>query len=230
MKALFTTLILLTTIPPSLMAQEDFVVTELVDTPTPTILPKGKYELNLRIYNEGDIILRFGLSLSDRVMLGVPLDIYRFIGKEEMEIELPPVVWGKIALIKKEEGEWPLAIGYDPVVYKENGRRGLFLVSTKSTYIQNLPLSWHIGLGADLDPEDERGVYGFCGMDLGINPNLALYTEMDWIDLDGEYKPDLNLGMRYITPPHLEIDMNLRRLEEERPDRFIRVEFSAKLF
>jgi hypothetical protein len=228
MKVLGKIMVLMVIFSSHLMGGE---VIDLVDIPTASIYPKGRYGLNLRIHNGGDIIFRFGISLSERVMLGVPLRVQRFIGEEEMEVDLPPVVWAKVAIVKEKDWEWgKVLLGYDPVKYKEGGKRGIFLVLTKSTYIQNFPLGWHIGFGEALDLKERKGIYGFCGLDFGINPNLTLYGELDWIGFGEKENSDFNIGVRYIAPPHLEIDINLRRLDERRTERFIRLGYSANLF
>lgn len=205
----------------------------LVDTPTAYLYPKGEYGISLRVYDEGSLLTRFILSLTDYIMLGVPLDIRHFVGDREIEMELPPVIWAKIKLTKKGAG-LPVAIGYDPTNYgedeDENRRvRGIYLVATKPAYLRNIPIEWHLGANADLEDSDKKGICLFGGLDLSINPYLLLYSELDGVNFKGD-KALLNLGLRYLASEHLELDFDLRDVQSTNPDRFIRFEYSNRLF
>ena len=210
-------------------------VLELVDTPTAHLYPKGEYGINLRIYNEGSVLLRFALSLTDYIMLGVPLDIRHFIGDREVEIELPPVIWARIRLTKKGGNLWPMAIGYDPTNYgkdEEEGKkvRGLYLVCTKPFYLRSLPMEWHLGINADLEDFEDRGICSFGGLNLSINPYLLFHAELEEVSFKGGDDPLFNLGLRYLASEHLDLEIDLRDVGSTEPDRLIRFGYSNRLF
>lgn len=202
-------------------------VLNLVDTPTSYIYPKGEYGVNLRVYDDGSLLFRFALALTNYLMLGVPLDIRHFIGKKEIEIELPPVIWAKLRLTRPKI-PLPLTIGYDPIDYGER-TRGVYLVTTIPTYPLRLPIEWHLGMNLDLEDPGRRGICGFVGLDLSINPYLLFYTELDGLNLKGK-RTFLNLGLRYLASEHLELDLNLQDIQSANPDRFICFEYSNRLF
>lgn len=214
-------------------------VIELVNTPTARLYPKGEYGLGLKIYDEGSLLFRFVLSLTDYVMLGVPLDIRHFIGKRAMEVKLPPVIWAKIRLTKKGSS-WPMVIGYDPVNYgeeidKRDGEeidkrvRGLYLACTKPIYLGNLPVEWHFGANADLREFEHRGVCVFGGMGLFINPYLLFYSEVDGISFKSGKSSVLSLGIRYLSLERFESDIGLR-LVGDTTDRVVSFRYSHPLF
>ncbi|HAV42783.1 TPA: hypothetical protein DCX15_02035 [bacterium] len=206
-------------------------VMELVNTPTARLYPRGEYGISLKIYDEGSLLFRFVLSLTDYVMLGVPLDIRHFIGKRAMEVELPPVIWAKIRLTKKGGG-WPMAIGYDPIDYGEEGDkrvRGLYLACTKPIRLGNLHVEWHFGANADLREFEHRGVCVFGGMDLSINPYLLFYSEVDGISFKSGKSSVLSLGIRYLSLERFEADIGLRFVGDT-TDRFVSFRYSHPLF
>lgn len=210
-------------------------VLELVDIPTAHLYSRGDYEVKLRIYDQGSLLFRFALSLTDWVMLGVPLDIEHFIGREEIEVALPPVIWAKIRLTKEGGNLWPMAIGYDPTDYGEDEKedkrvRGLYFVCTKPTYLHNLPIQWHFGVNANIEDIEDRGICSFGGLDLSINPYLLFYVEVDGVSLEGKDDPFFNLGLRYLATEDLELEIGVRDVGDKKPDRLISFRYSHQLF
>jgi hypothetical protein len=238
-------LVWITLTPRTTQAQLEVETRQLIDTPTAGLLPRGKFDLELRIFKEGGILTRVSMGIFNRFLLGVSYGGSGIIGDRKAEWNQRPEVVAKYRLFDETVTFPALALGFDSQGYgawNENWGRydlkspGFYLVASK-----NYRLLGQIGFHGGVNYSLERG-YGekeynaFAGFDKSINPEISIIGEYDLALNDsvencmfGEGKKGyLNAGVRWNPSQSLWIEIDVKDILEnscwaEYPNRELRI-------
>ncbi|MCP4685571.1 MAG: YjbH domain-containing protein [bacterium] len=220
----------------------------LVDLPTAGTLPRGTFNIGLRLYAEGGALGYTDIGLSNRLMLGISyggIDIVsndspdwnpgiafnlKFRVIDEMEV-FPAVTVGF-----SDQGHGPFVDGWDRFVFKS---RGFYAVTSRSFYFYKWTSSWHFGVNysREYKGDDDKDVNIFAGFDATFNYNLALLLEYDaafnddggdHTEISGKGRGYLNLSVKWLFANNLEMevlakDLLINRREAETFSRGIRI-------
>ncbi len=208
----------------------------LVDCPTSMTLPRGCFDLVMRIYPNGGIIGRTAIGLSNRFMIGISYGAERIIADAEpnwnpsMEFNI------KLRLIDESVFFPSLAIGFnsqgygfhddemDRYTYKS---KGFYAVISRGLYLYNASFGGHLGINYSLeyDKDKEKDPNFFVGLDTQFNYNIGFVMEYDMALNDnkssqhyGKGRGYLNMGIRWLYSENLEIAVMLKNLLNNRRD------------
>lgn len=208
----------------------------LVDCPTSMTLPRGCFDVIMRVYPNGGILSSTSIGLTNRFTVGVSY------GSEGVIADAKPN-WNprmefnvKLGLIEESIYFPGLAIGFnsqgkgshdaekDRYTYKS---KGFYAVTSRSFYFMNGVFSGHAGvnysLEHDVDKDDDPTA--FFGIDTRFNYNVGFVLEYDMALNDnkssqryGKGRGYLNLGLRWLYSENLEIEVILKNLLNNRHD------------
>jgi hypothetical protein len=222
---------------------------KLVDMPTAGTLPRGFYDIGLRVYYNGGGLGFIDIGLSNRFMLGISY------GAEGVFANHKPTWNDRIGFSLKfrvvDELEYFPAItvgysdqGYGPWV--ESARRytfksrGFYGVVSRSFYFYKWTAGWHGGINYcmedDIYNDDELDF--FIGFDATFNYNMAFLIEHDFAlnddksssPLSGKGRGYLNFSIKWLFTDNLEIeliakDLLVNRYEADTFSREIRLTY-----
>jgi hypothetical protein len=222
----------------------------LIDAPTAGTLPRGHFNIGLRLYANGGALGNTDIGLSNRFMLGISYggnDIVsnvdpdwnprigfslKFRVIDEME------VFPAVAIGYTDQGYGAYSSEYDRYTFKS---RGFYLVASRSFYFYKWTSSWHIGANysRENDGDGDKQVNFFGGFDATFNYNLALLLEYDaalnddrsgYPEIAGKGRGYLNSSIKWLFAENLEIEIILsdlltNRRESETFSRGMRIMF-----
>lgn len=209
----------------------------LVDLPTAGTLPRGHFNIGVRVYPEGGAIGYTDIGLSNRFQLGISYGAKHIISNTDPDWN-PQIDFSvKLRLIDELEYFPAVTFGYssqgfgafneefDRYTFKS---RGFYAVVSRSFYLHNWTSGWHAGLNYSLekDVDEEKDVNFFLGFDATFNYNLALLIEYDAALNDdrsalpsgepnsfgGKGRGYLNLGIKWLFTEKLELGAHLKDL------------------
>jgi hypothetical protein len=179
------------------LAEEMIQPQRIIHCPTAGILPRGTFALDVSVYPNGSIGLpgsgmQFGLVMGvlNRFNIGVSYGGDGIIGREAPVFNPHAGVLVKYRLFE-ETYFWPaFAIGYDHqgcggIDQGYNGyifkSPGFFLAVSKNyLLLTKVQFGLHGGINYSLEESKKvRWPNGYCGIDLGLNEELALAAEYD---------------------------------------------------
>ncbi len=208
----------------------------LVDCPTSMTLPRGCFDVIMRVYPNGGILGSTSIGLTNHFMVGISYGAEGVIADAEPNWN-PRVEFNvKLGLIEESVYFPGFAVGfnsqgqgsYDPekkrYTYKSKGFYG---VLSRSFYFMNGIFSGHAGvnysLENDIDKDDDPSVY--LGFDTRFKYNIGLVMEYDFALNDnkssqryGKGRGYLNAGLRWLYSENLEIEVILNNLLNNRHD------------
>ncbi len=208
----------------------------LIDCPTSMTLPRGCFDVIMRVYPNGGILGSTSIGLTNRFTVGVSY------GSEGIIADATPN-WNprmefnvKLGLIEESVYFPGFAIGFNSqgqgsydtqqkrYTYKSKGFYG---VVSRSFYFMNGVFSGHAGanysLENEVDKDDDPTV--FFGIDTRFNYNVGFVMEYDLALNDnkgsqryGKGRGYLNMGLRWLYSENLEIEVILKNLLNNRHD------------
>lgn len=204
----------------------------LVDMPTAGTMPRGGFQLGLRLYTEGGAQGNADIGLSSRFMLGISYGGTKILSAEDPdwnprigfslkfrlidELEYFPA----IAVGFTDQGFGPHRPDFDRYTFKS---RGFYGVASRSFYFYKWTSGWHFGVNYSLEDEvdDDSDVCLFAGFDATFNYNLALLFEYDAAlnddrgetpEISGKGRGYLNLSVKWLFAENLELELLLKDL------------------
>lgn len=220
----------------------------LVDMPTAGTLPRGTFNIGLRLYAQGGALGYTDIGLSNRLMLGISYGGIKIVSNEnpdwnpsiafnlkfrvidEMEV-FPAVTVGF-----SDQGYGPFVDDWDRFVFKS---RGFYAVTSRSFYFYKWTSSWHFGVNysREYKGDDDQDVNIFGGFDATFNYNLALLLEYDAAfnddsgdrpEISGKGRGYLNLSVKWLFAANLEMeifakDLLINRREADTFSRGLRI-------
>ena len=204
----------------------------LVDLPTAGTLPRGYYDIGVRIFPGGGSIVNTDIGLSNRLMIGISYGGDAILSNVDPKWN-PSIEFNlKFRLVDELEYFPGVSVGfssqgngsfiesYDRYTFKS---RGFYLVASRSFYFYQWTAGWHFGMNFtqenNFDKEDD--INFFAGFDATFKYNLALISEYDLaLNDDRATLPDgvsaneaggkgrgyLNLGVKWLFTDNLELE------------------------
>lgn len=183
----------------------------LVDMPTAGILERSTYEAELRAFDQGGVILRMRLGVSDHFQVGVSYGGRRILGEGSPEWYERPELQAKLRLVDETVRSPALAIGVESQgvgPYSESAERyqfkapGLFMVLSKSyAFLSGFGL--HGGVTYNpLEGSEDRGRPDlFVGVDVSLREGVYFLAEYDaaFDDHDSDVFPLRHGGRGYLN-------------------------------
>jgi len=208
---------------------------KLVDCPTAGLLPRGSFDVDLRIFPGGGVLGGISVGLTERLLLGVSYGGEKIISEEKIDWFPQAGVSVKYRLIEESFALPALAVGFDSQgygAYVENDSiarfavksKGFYWVASKNYKVLGTPLGFHLGANYSLEDEDgDDDPTLFVGVDKGLNEELALVGEYDFAFNDdrklanfGKGNGYLDLGLRWAFGDRLSLELNLMNLAKNR--------------
>jgi hypothetical protein len=158
----------------------------LVDSPTATVLGHGGYRIECRLMHGGSLVAGTSVGIKDRLEVGVSWGMQGLLGRGEVEFNDRTALFLRLLLI--EELELPaVVIGFDNQGYGawdedleryERKSKGFFLAVTRNWYG---PLGTDVattgGLNYSGEDEDESSLDFFAGLEQDFDGRFALVAD-----------------------------------------------------
>jgi hypothetical protein len=162
----------------------------LIDMPTAGTLPRGFYNIGIKVYPAGGVIGNTDIGMSNRLSIGISYGADKIISNEHPDWN-PRIEFSlKFRLIDELEYFPAITLGYNSQgngSYSDHYKRytfksrGFFAVASRSFYFYQWTSGWHFGINYslenDFDKDDDISFFG--GVDATFNYNLALIAEYD---------------------------------------------------
>ncbi len=209
----------------------------LVDMPTAGTLPRGHFDIGLRLYPEGGSIGFTNIGLSNRLTLGISYGGENIIASQhpnwneriEFNIKFRPIdemeFFPAITIGFSSQGNGPWNNPLDRYEFKS---RGFYAVVSRSFYFYAWTAGWHGGVNYSLenDIDEDKDINLFGGFDATFRYNLALLLEYDAAINDnksrlpsgasytfaGKGRGYLNASIKWLFTENLELEVLLKDL------------------
>ena len=210
-------------------------VTELIDTPTHSILDYGSYEIQFRIFNNGGVTPKLSFGIFKVLNIGVSWEFSNIIGVGNTIVAIPALQL-KLNVYEGDKNFPGVAVGYDGQGFFYDDSKSEFLQKGKGAYVVAgkelfLPgLNFNIGL--NVNDFKDVALIGFAGSSYSIvDETLLAMLEYDNIG-KGAYSR-LNVGFKLWVTENFGIDLMLRNIltgEEERLgcERVLRLSYQGR--
>ncbi|MEW5795390.1 MAG: YjbH domain-containing protein [Candidatus Zixiibacteriota bacterium] len=226
----------------------DIAPRQLVDMPTAGTLPRGDFQIGLRLYSGGGAMGNTDIGLSNRFQLGISFGGTEIVSAQDPQWN-PHIGFSlKFRVIDELEYFPAIAVGftdqgygvfredYDRYTYKS---RGFYAVASRNFYFYRWTSGWHFGINRSLEDEidGDSDFNLFGGLDATFNYNLALLLEYDaalnddrgeYPQVSGKGRGYLNLSVKWLFAENLELevlfkDMLVNRRESSTITREVRM-------
>lgn len=209
----------------------------LVDCPTAGLLPRGSFDVDLRLFPGGGALGRISVGLTDRLLLGVSYGGEKIISEEKIHWFPQPGVSIKYRLLEENYALPALAMGFDSQgygAYVENDSisryevksKGFYWVTSKNYKVLGTPMGFHLGANYSLEDDDgDDDPNLFFGVDKGLNEEVSMVAEYDFAFNDdrklanfGKGNGYLDLGVRLSFGDRLSLEFDFMNLAKNRQD------------
>ncbi len=158
----------------------------LVDSPTATVLGHGRYRIECRLMHGGSLVAGTSVGIRDRLEVGVSWGMQGLLGRGEVEFNDRTALSLRLLLV--EEMELPaLVLGFDNQGYGawdegleryERKSKGFFLAATRNWYG---PLGTDVattgGINLSGENTDESSLDFFAGLEQDFDGQFALILD-----------------------------------------------------
>ena len=210
----------------------------LITVPTSGVLPYGNYSLEGLLIDEGGIVPRLSIGISQKLTLGVSWGIQNLIGDRQISFNKDyPEYHFKYRIFDEDLVKPALVLGFDSQgrgeyrkiidiqtqgsFYRYQHKSfGYYLVASKN-YIFMGNLGIHIGVNKSLESDDGDDDFNvFFGIDKEINKSISFMLEYDAMLNDNNNSYDyedlsigkgigyLNAGFRWIIVDNILVELN----------------------
>jgi hypothetical protein len=209
----------------------------LVDMPTAGTLPRGYYNIGLRLYRFGGALAYTDIGLSNRLQIGISYGADSALSTETPhfnpdvefgikfrvvdELEYFPAV--SLGFSSQGNGGWSTA--YQRYAYKS---RGFYLVVSRGIYFYRWTSGWHAGMNYSYENkiDKDNDIDFFGGFDATFDYNLAFLIEYDFALNDnkttiaqgqttpfsGKGRGYLNASVKWLLTTNFELEFILKDL------------------
>jgi len=212
---------------------------QLIDLPTASILRGGQLRSSLRLFEQGGLMGRLSVGLSNRMMFGLSYAALHVIGSGKVDWHQTPGVHFVYRLVEENLNLPALVLGFDsqgfgPVIYTESGEseryanksRGFYAVVSKN-YSSVVDVGLHAGANYSLEKGDHDPNI-FMGTDLAVSRDVGLQIEYDFA-INDDVRPDresgkgfLNAGVRWAFSNNFYLQFDFKNLLDASSDEGIR--------
>jgi len=227
-------LILLLLLAP-LLAAQPVPPRNLVYCPTAGLLPRGSYDVDLRVFPGGGLLGGVSVGLTNRWLLGVSYGGEKIISEEKVDWFPQAGVSIKYRLIEENIILPALALGFDTQGYgawvEDHDierfaikSKGFYWVASKSYRFMGTPLGLHLGMNYSLEDDDgDDDPSLFVGVDKGFGQELAMVAEYDFAFNDdrklanfGKGNGYLAVGLRWLFGDRLSLELDFMNMVKNR--------------
>jgi hypothetical protein len=218
--------------------------TDLITIPTAGTLMRGSFSMDMRIQDEGGLILGLSTGITDRFQFGLSFGSPNLIGDEKLNWYPRPEAKLKYLIINEDLSLPGVALGLNTQgfgSYNESLERyetkafGLYLAGSKNWRSPLGNLGVHSGINynflENLDEDEDPNL--FFGLDLELNPELSILLEYNSALNENEMTAKtmsinsggyLNAAIRwsFVESLYLELDFNNLLFDENQVDSFKR--------
>jgi len=225
---------------------------QIVDCPTAGLLPRGSFDIDMRIFPGGGILAGISIGLMDRFLVGFSFGGQNVIGNRKIDWNPRVEFRAKYRLFEEGLSFPAIAIGFDSQGYaaadslgeyrtyiRERKRyaiksKGFYLAMSKNySFLGGFGI--HGGIYYSLERADgDRDISGYIGFDKSLNRELSLLAEYDLALNDNEDnsivsgKGYLNAGVRWTFASRLNLELDFKDIAinkkgSPRPGRELRI-------
>ncbi|GAB1402419.1 hypothetical protein MASR1M68_13300 [Elusimicrobiota bacterium] len=197
-------------------------VTELIDTPTTSMLDYGGYEMQFRMFAGGGVLSKLNFGIFKSLNLGVGWEISNIIGVGNVVVA-PPTLQLKFNVYEGNI-KWPsFSIGYDGqgYFYDETSAefmqkgKGVYVVFGKELFLPTL----NFNAGLNINDFKEARIIGFANSSvIVIDDSLMFMVECDNIGKGDQVR--LNSGLKLWITETFNIDFAVRNLTTSDESKF----------
>jgi len=210
-------------------------VTELIDTPTHSILDYGSYEIQFRVFSNGGVTPKLTFGIFKVLNMGVSWEFNNVIGVGNAVVAIPALQL-KLNVYEGDANLPGVAVGYDGQGYFYNDSDGEFLQKGTGVYIVAgkelfLPgLNFNIGL--NVNDFKEVCLLGFAGSSYSI-VDETLLAMLEYDNIGKGALSRLNAGFKLWVSENFGIDLILRNIltgDEEKLgcERVLRLSYQSR--
>jgi len=222
----------------------------LVDVPTAGTLPRGYYDIVVRMYANGGALSYTNIGLSNRFMIGISFGGENIISARGVNWN-PRIGFSlRFRVIDELEFFPAVSVGYsgqgigtydDKTKRYQFKSRGFYAVASRSFYFYRWTSGWHGGINYSLENDDtDEDLNFFAGIDATFNYNLAMLLEYDIAlndnkggaatSITGKGRGYLNFSIKWLFTNSLELeliakDLLINRRESSEFSREVRFTF-----
>jgi len=209
---------------------------KLIDAPTAGLLPRGSFDVDLRIYPKGGMTVVLDISITHSVMIAISYG-GEYVIEERKPDWYPDMEFAvKLRLLHETYLLPALAIGYDGQgngPYDDSLKRyaykskGFYGVASKSYLMaEEIPVGLHGGINYSLEDKDEdRDISIFVGCDMRFSQNLGVVAEYDLATNDdksgniyGKGYGYLNAGIQWFFSDNLLMEFDIKNILNNKKD------------
>ncbi len=207
---------------------------DLINAPSAGTLPRGCFNIAIRVYNNGGLLSSTSIGLSNRFQIGMSYGATGVISDYEAN-ENPSIEFNvKLRLIDESYLLPAFSIGFNSqgygayiddrerYTYKSKGFFGVF---SRSFYMRDVAMGGHAGINYSLeyDNDDDKEVTFFVGMDARFAYNIGFLMEYDLAMNDdrssvgyAKGRGYFNLGLKWMYSENLELEFILSDILQNR--------------
>jgi hypothetical protein len=206
----------------------------LINAPTAGTLPRGCFDVVLRVYPNGGILGSTSIGLSNRFMVGISYGAEGVISESSANWN-PRIEFNlKLRLIEEEYYLPAFSIGFCSQgygSYNDDWKRytykskGFFAVVSRSFYFYKSSMGAHFGVNYSLEHEidDDHDPSFFFGFDAQFSYNVCFLLEYDAAlnddgsgNLFGKGRGYMNCGIKWLFSDDLELEAVFENLLNNR--------------
>ena len=206
----------------------------LIDAPTAWTLPRGCFDLTLRVFPNGGIIGATNIGLSNRFMIGISYGAEAIIAETEANWN-PNIEFNvKLHLIDESYYFPAFAVGFISQGYGSYSdadkryaykSKGFYAVITRSLYLYDWSMSGHFGVNYSMEYESDgdKSPSVFFGLDTHFSDDIAFVAEYDLALNDdkasqnyGRGRGYLNMSIKWLYSENLELEAVFKNLLNNR--------------
>jgi len=155
--------------------------TEVLDIPTASTMYGRMFNLNLRMFRGGGLLLKGAASAKNTFIFGFSLMANNVIGSGNVTVPEDPKVLLKLRIINDTKNGLQAAIGWDDSRYDATRGRGVYAAVSKDLAVSGLYLTAHGGAGMT-----------------GLRDGFQVKNDLNmFAGLTGSFNEDFFLGLEY---------------------------------
>jgi len=193
--------------------------TEVLDIPTASTMYGRMFNLNLRMFRGGGLLLKGTASAKDTFVFGFSLLANNVIGSGSITVPEDPKVLLKLRIINDTRNGLQAALGWDDSRYDATRGRGVYAVVSKELSVSSFYLTGHGGAGMTglrdgYRTKDDLNL--FAGLTGSFNEDFFLGVEFDdWLYTNkaaGIRNGSLNTLIGFAWDVSLKLEMGFKNL------------------
>ncbi len=220
--------------------------TDLVTVPTAGTLMRGSFSMDMRIQDEGGLIMGLSVGLTDRFQFGLSYGSPNLIGDDSLEWYPRPEARLKYLIIDESINMPGIAVGINTQglgrYYNEDSLKrydtkamGVYFAASKNWRIPLGNVGVHSGINHNfIETEDgDKDINLFFGLDLELNPEFSILLEYNSSLNENDMTAKtmsinrggyLNSAFRwsFVESLHLELNLNNLLFDEKKVEYFKR--------